>query len=208
MKGTLLIVIVFILGCVAGWSGLVDADIAGGDVAMYVLYVLIFLVGVSMGSQNLKDMLKSVRPQLFLLPVATILGSLVFSATISLVLAGWNVAECLAVGSGLGYYSLSSVLISQYCEPSLGAQVAAELGTIALLTNIFRELFTLTAAPLLCKCFSPFAPIASAGATAMDVCLPVILRVSGSSFLPAAVVSGVLTDFSVPFLVSFFCSFV
>ena len=65
--------------------------------------------------------------------------------------------------------SLSSVLISQYCEPSLGAQVAAELGTIALLTNIFRELFTLTAAPLLCKYFSPFAPIASAGATAMDV---------------------------------------
>ena len=33
--------------------------------------------------------------------------------------------------------------------------------------------------------FGPFAPVASAGATAMDVCLPVILKVSGSEILPA-----------------------
>ena len=174
---------------------------------MYVLYLLIFLVGISMGcNPELKKIIKSVSPKIFLLPLVTILGTLCFSALVSLLISGWGVFDCLAVGSGMGYYSLSSVLISQYKEASLGVQLAAELGTIALLTNIFREMFTLICAPLLVRWFSPFAPIASAGVTAVDVCLPVIIRTAGDRVLPAAVVSGVVTDFSVPVLVSFFCS--
>ena len=82
----------------------------------------------------------------------------------------------------MGYYSLSSILISEYRQMALGAQLAAELGTIALLSNVFRELFTLVASPFLARKFGPFAPIASAGATAMDVSLPVILRSSGRQF--------------------------
>ena len=46
----------------------------------------------------------------------------------------------------------------------------------------------------------------AAGATAMDVCLQGILKNCGQEILPAALVSGILSDFSVPFLVSFFCS--
>lgn len=211
MKGSAAVVSVFVLGCIAGYSGIIDLGNfgkTGENISMYILYILIFLVGMSMGcNRELGKMLKSVSPKLLLLPVATIAGSLLFSAAAALILTEWRVVDCMAVGSGLGYYSLSSVLISQYMEPSLGTQLAAELGTIALLTNIFRELFTISAAPLLCRFFGPFAPIASAGATAMDVCLPVILKSSGTSFLPAAVISGVITDFSVPFLVSFFCSF-
>ena len=210
MKGTVAVVAVFIFGCIAGYSGIINLKNfgeVGENISMYILYALIFIVGVSMGSnRELGKMLKSATPKLLLLPLATILGSLLFSAVVALVLSQWRIVDCMAVGSGLGYYSLSSVLISQYMEPALGAALAAELGTIALLTNIFRELFTIIAAPLLCRFFGPFAPIASAGATAMDVCLPVILRTSGNAFLPAAVISGVLTDFSVPFLVSFFCS--
>ena len=107
----------------------------------------------------------------------------------------------------MGYYSLSSVLISQYKEASLGMQMAAELGTIALLANIFREMFTLVGTPLLARWFGPFAPIASAGVTAIDVCLPVLVRYTGDRMLPAAIISGIVTDFSVPLLVPFFCSF-
>ena len=204
MKGTLAVVLVFAAGCLAGWSGLADLESfgeIGKDLTMYVLYLLIFLVGISMGcNPDLKKIVKSVSPKIFLLPVVTILGTLLFSALASLLISKWNVFDCLAVGSGMGYYSLSSVLISQYKEASLGVQLAAELGTIALLTNIFRE------TPLLGRWFGPFAPIASAGVTAVDVCLPVIVRFTGDRMLPAAIVSGVVTDFSVPVLVSFFCS--
>ena len=203
-------VLVFAIGCLAGYSGLINLESfgeIGSNLTMYVLYLLIFLVGISMGcNPELKKIIKSVSPKIFLLPLVTILGTLCFSALVSLLISGWGVFDCLAVGSGMGYYSLSSVLISQYKEASLGVQLAAELGTIALLTNIFREMFTLICAPLLVRWFSPFAPIASAGVTAVDVCLPVIIRTAGDRVLPAAVVSGVVTDFSVPVLVSFFCS--
>lgn len=210
MKGTLAVVAVFLAGCIAGWSGLLDLSSlgeTGKDLPMYILYLLIFLVGVSMGcNPDLKRIFRSANPRLLLLPLAVIAGTLAFSALACLVLPKWSVTGCLAVGSGMGYYSLSSVLISQYMEPSLGVRLAAELGTIALLTNIFREMFTLLAAPLLNRFFGPFAVIASAGVTAIDVCLPVILRNSGNNILPAALISGIVTDFSVPFLVPFFCS--
>ena len=207
MKGTLAVLAVFGAGCIAGWAGWLPFDPEDENITMYILYALMFLVGLGIGSNpDLKGIISSVRPKLLLLPAASILGTLAFSAAASLFLRSRGVTDCLAVGSGMGYYSLSSILISQYKEASLGAQLAAELGTIALLTNIFRELFTLVATPILAKKVSPLAPIASAGATAMDVCLPVILKYTGNRFMPAAVISGIVSDFSVPFLVSFFCS--
>lgn len=211
MKGTVLTLAVFICGCLAGVVGIMDLAGQGnvsGDISMYILYVLMFLVGMSVGSSpDLKRIVKGVNPGILLLPVATIAGSLAFSAVAALLLSGWGVSDCLAVGSGLGYYSLSSVLISQFKEVSHGASMAAELGTVALLSNIFREMFTLLGAPLLGRWFGPFAPVASAGATAFDVCLPAILKSAGDRMLPAAIVSGIVCDVSVPFLVPFFCSF-
>lgn len=112
----------------------------------------------------------------------------------------------MAVGSGFAYYSLSSVLITQLKEASAGLQVATELGAIALLANIFREMITLVAAPILSRYLGAKALISAAGVTSMDVLLPTIVSRSGSGVMPAAVVHGVLIDMSVPVLVTFFCS--
>ena len=111
---------------------------------------------------------------------------------------GRSLTECLAVGSGFGYYSLSSILITQYNGP--------ELGTVALLANIIREIFTLLGAPLLVKFFGPLAPISCGGATTMDTTLPIITRYSGENFVLISLFHGFLVDFSVPFLVTFFCT--
>ena len=83
---------------------------------------------------------------------------------------------------------------------------AAELGTIALMANIFREMMTLVFAPLMVRWFSPLGPISAGGATTMDVTLPVITRISGKEWVFVSIVHGIVVDFSVPFLVSFFCS--
>lgn len=210
MKGSLTVVAVFALGCLAGWSGTVDLESygdTGKNLTMYILYVLMFLVGISLGcNPDLKKILRSITPKILLLPLATITGTLLFSAAVSIFLVKWDVADCLAVGSGFGYYSLSSVLISQYKEASIGVQMAAELGTIALLTNVFREIITLVGTPIMVRWFGPFAPIASAGVTSIDVSLPVIMKYAGDRVLPAAIVNGVVTDFSVPLFVSLFCS--
>lgn len=210
MKGSLFVIGIFAAGCLAGWSGLLSLDMlgdAGKDIPMAVLYVLMFIVGAGLGSNpDIKKILKGIKPELLLLPLATITGTLLFSAAASLLLTEWSTADCLAVGSGFGYYSLSSVLIAQYKEASIGVQLAAELATIALMTNVIREITTLVGAPLMVKLAGPFAPIASAGVTSIDVALPVILKYAGDRMLPAAIINGVVTDVTVPIFVSFFCS--
>lgn len=208
MKGSLIVVGFFALGCIAGWSNYLPESLLSGDLAMYVLYLLMFQVGVSIGcDKKLKDILCSIRPKLLLVPLATIVGTLTCSALVSLLLTQWSVFDCLAIGSGFAYYSLSSILITQLKEPSLGVQLATELGTIALMANIIREIFALLGAPLFVKYFGRLAPICAGGATTMDTTLPIITRYSGKDLVFVSIFHGILVDFTVPFFVSFFCSF-
>ena len=142
---------------------------------------------------------------MLLVPMATIAGTLLFSALASLLLSQWSVFDCMAVGSGFAYYSLSSILITQFKEPSIGLQLATELGTIALLANIFREMTALIGAPLFRKYFGYLAPISAAGIGSSDISLAAIARCSGPEAVPVAIVHGILINISMPFFVSFFC---
>ena len=206
MKGSLLVLVFFLIGCLLGIADMLPLDKLQGNLTLYILYALMLQVGISIGcSKNLKSIVSQLRPKFLLIPLATILGTLLFSALASLLLARWSVFDCMAVGSGFAYYSLSSILITQFKEASLGLQLATELGTIALLSNIFREMMALLGTSLLCKYFGKLAPISAAGVNSMDVVLPMITRYSGSDMLPVAILHGLLIDMSVPFFVSFFC---
>lgn len=200
MKGSLTIVGFFVLGIIVGLTDVVPASFLDSDVSYYALCCLMFCVGVSIGCDT--SVLKSFRgvsPRLMLLPVMTILGTLAGCAAVSLLLHHRQLMDCLAIGSGFGYYSLSSIFITEYR--------GAELGTIALLANICREILTLLCAPLLARCFGKLAPISVGGATSMDTTLPIIVRSSGENFLVVSIFHGFCVDFSVPFLVTFFCSY-
>lgn len=207
MKDSLIVLGFFVGGCLLGALGYLPVDLKTGNMSIYILYALMFQIGISIGSnKELKSMISQLRLKFLLIPLATIGGTLLFSALASLLLSRWSIFDCMAVGSGFAYYSLSSILITQFKEPSLGLQLATELGTIALLTNIFREMMALLGTPLIRKCFGRFAPISAAGVNSMDVLLPSILRYSGKDMMPIAILHGVLIDLSVPVFVSFFCS--
>lgn len=198
MRGSLIIVSFFLLGLVAARLGLLPDELLKHDFSLYALYALMFLVGMSIGSDT--KALKALKEQnvkIILVPLATILGTLAGCALVSLLLPGRSLWDALAVGSGFGYYSLSSVFITEYR--------GAELGTIALAANIIRELITLLAAPLLVCWFGKLAPICAGGATTMDTTLPVIARFSGKEFVVISIFHGFVVDFTVPFLVTFFC---
>lgn len=207
MKGSLIVVGFFALGCLLGWSGHLPDVVVENDITIYVLYLLMLQVGLSIGSdKKLKEILGSIRPKLLLVPLATIVGTLSFSAFAGLLLSKWSVFECMAVGSGFAYYSLSSILITELKAPSLGVQLAAELGTIALMANIIREIMALLGAALFVRYFGRLAPICAGGATTMDTTLPIITRYSGKDLVFVSIFHGILVDFTVPFFVSFFCS--
>lgn len=199
MKGSLIIVGFFVLGIIVGVWDVIPASFLASDVSYYALCCLMFCVGISIGCDtSILKSFRKVNPRLMLLPVMTILGTLAGCAAASLILGHRQLSDCLAIGSGFGYYSLSSIFITQYR--------GAELGTIALLANIFREMMALLGAPLIRKYFGKLAPISAAGVNSMDVLLPSITQYSGKDVIPIAIFHGILIDMSVPVFVSFFCN--
>ena len=207
MSGGATVVAFFALGCICGWLDFLPDALQDGNASMYVLYTLMIQVGMSIGSdKKLKEIILGLRPKLLLLPLGTIVGTLIFVAAASFAVQGLGLADCLAVGAGFGYYSLSTVLITEIKEASAGTALAAQLGTVALMSNIMREVITLLLAPLICKVFGKLAPISTGGATSMDSTLPVITAVCGKELVFVSIFHGVLVDFSVPFLVTFFAS--
>lgn len=199
MKGSLIIVGFFILGIAAGLSGMVPESIIDGDLTFYALCALLLCVGIGIGSdRNIVTKFKSLNVRMALLPLGTALGTFAGSLAVSLILSGRSPLDCLAVGSGFGYYSLSSIFITEY--------KGAELGTIALLANIIREMVTLLLSPVLAKVFGPLAPISSGGVTSMDTTLPIIMASSGEQYSAVSIFHGFILDFSIPFLVTFWCT--
>lgn len=199
MKGSLVIVSFFILGIVCGLYDAVPQSFLKSNISYYALCLLMFCVGISIGNDS--SMLRSFRhvnPRMMILPLMTILGTLAGTAAASLLLSHRDLTDCLAIGSGFGYYSLSSIFITEYR--------GAELGTIALLANIFREVLTLIATPVLARYFGKLAPISVGGATSMDTTLPIITHTCGEDYVIVSLFHGCCVDFSVPFLVTFFCS--
>ena len=162
-----------------------------------------FCVGVTLGNdRTLIGRVRQLDRRLALLPVATAVGTLGGAALAAPFFgadsAVTSVADSLAVGAGFGYYSLSSLFIADLR--------GAELATVALLCNIMREIFTLLAAPLVARRFGPLAAVSIGGATTFDTTLPIITRAAGRPYAVVSIFHGCVMDFSVPFLVTFFCS--
>ena len=198
MKGSLIILFFFCSGVLLARAGLIPTYLMEHDITVYALWLLMLLVGISIGSdRRLGEILRTLRPRVLLLPLATTVGTLAGTALMSLFLA-YSVSECMAVGAGFAYYSLSSIFISQYKGP--------ELGTIALISNIARELITLLLTPLLARYLGPLMPISCGGASTMDTTLPVITRYCGKDWIFVSIVHAMVLDFSVPFWVIFFCT--
>ncbi len=197
MKSSIVIIIFFAAGIAAGlimsWNGIGTES----GMSSYALHFLLFLIGISIGS-DLKVFLiiKKMHIRVLLVPFSVITGTLAGAIIVSYFISGVSLKECLAIGSGFGYYSLSSIYITKLRGESLGV--------IALLSNIIREIITLTTAPLLMALFGKLAPLASGGATSMDTTLPVITRCSGKDYAVIAVFSGTILTVLVPFMVTFF----
>lgn len=199
MKGSLIIVSFFATGLLLGIFRWFPAEMLNSNISFYVLCALMFSVGFSIGNDSTSiRQFKSLNLRFIFLPLMTILGTFLGVMVVSLFLKNRSMTECLAVGSGFGYYSLSSILITQ--------SKGAELGTIALLSNIMREVLTLVLAPWMVKYFGKLSPIAAGGATTMDTTFPVVVKNSGKDYAVVSIYHGFIMDFTVPFLVTLFCS--
>jgi len=198
VKGSLIILSFFATGLLLGVFRFIPISWASAEVSFYVLCALMFSVGFSIGHQpDTIRQFRKIHSKVLFLPLTTIVGTFAGVFVVSFIFKH-STTELLAVGSGFGYYSLSSILITQY--------KGIELGTIALLSNIMREILTLLFAPILVRWFGKLSPIAAGGATTMDTTFPIIVRTSGKEFSIVSIYHGFIMDFTVPFLITLFCS--
>lgn len=199
MKQSFVYLLLFVIGVILALSGIIPDMLLNRDIATWVLYALLFLVGIQIGTgKNMFAALKRFGWRMLMIPLATTVGTFAGVALASMILPGRSLTDCLSVGAGFAYYSLSSILITEF--------KGAELGTVALLANIMREFSVLILAPWMVKYFGKLAPITAGGATTMDTTLPVITRYSGPDYVVVALFHGMIIDFSVPLWVSFFSS--
>lgn len=115
--------------------------------------------------------------------------------TIAAWLTGETMQVSLALSSGFGWFTLSSVLV--------GDALGQTYGTMALMTDLLRELLAIVVLYALGR-HLPQMGIGSAGATAMDSTLPIIKQACSPDVVPVAVVSGFLLTLLAPVLIAAF----
>jgi len=194
MKGSLIIVGFFVLGLMLGVTEYIPDFLKESDLSTYALYALMFLVGVTVGADKAAlKIIRTVKLELILVPVFVIIGTFIGVSFVPLFFDDISLKDALAVGSGFGYYSLSSAIIAESGNEALSV--------IALLSNIMREVFTLLFAPLLVMGFGKLAPIASGGATSMDSTLSVVNKFSGKEYALISIFNGTVLTILVPVIV-------
>ncbi len=198
MKSALYILFFFACGIIVGTQGLVDEKLSE-DLLTYTLYAMLVFAGMTMGFETKNFLIiRDFGLRVLLLPIFSVLGTflgvVISWALLHALQYHLSFRDVLGVGAGFGYYSLSSVMITQFGN--------AELGSVALIANVSRELLTLLFAPVLVRYAGGFAPVASGGATTMDTCMPIIARYAGEQYAIMGVFSGMTLTIAVPFFVT------
>ncbi len=159
-----------------------------------LLYALILFVGIDIAGLRLDRSWLSTK--VLSIPLLAIVGSLVGGLCAAVVL-GIHVMTALALSSGFGWFTLSGVLVGSY--------LGQAYGSIAFLTDLFRELIAILLLYSLGGRF-PQACIGAGGATSLDSTLPIIRQTCHASSLPAALVSGFILTMLAPFLITLWLS--
>ncbi len=195
MKHPLFLLAFVMAGAVVGYFLPVVGVVADGTLSGWILYAMLFIIGVQMAPSGARVFRSLASPLVVLVPLVSILGTL--AGSLSLVfLKDLTPGTALALGAGFGWYSLSGVLIAELGNPFLGAT--------AFMSNLLRETLAFFLIPLLAFTGRPEAGIGVGGATSMDVTLPLLEDAWGPDVVPLSLAHGFVLSLAVPFLVPLF----
>ena len=164
-------------------------------ILMSALDVMIFIAGIEIGSNRgiLKRICNLHSALLALaIPLAVACGSICGALLLGHI-AGLSAYDSLLVGGGLGWYSFSSVVIS--------AMYSTEIGTVAFLANMMREISGFFLIPLLVRVHK-FLALAPSGAATMDSGLPVVIKYTNLHVGMYSFINGLVLTLIVPVLIS------
>lgn len=168
-------------------------------ILMSALDVMIFIAGIEIGSnRGILKRICNVHSALLALaiPFAVACGSICGALLLGHI-AGLSAYDSLLVGGGLGWYSFSSVVIS--------AMYSTEIGTVAFLANMMREISGFFLIPLLVRVHK-FLALAPSGAATMDSGLPVVIKYTNLHVGMYSFINGLVLTLIVPVLIAWLLS--
>lgn len=168
-------------------------------ILMSALDVMIFIAGIEIGSNRgiLKRICNLHSALLALaIPLAVACGSICGALLLGHI-AGLSAYDSLLVGGGLDGTVFSSVVIS--------AMYSTEIGTVAFLANMMREISGFFLIPLLVRVHK-FLALAPSGAATMDSGLPVVIKYTNLHVGMYSFVNGLVLTLIVPVLISWLLS--
>lgn len=168
-------------------------------ILMSALDVMIFIAGIEIGSnRSILKRICNLHSALLALaiPLAVACGSICGALLLGHI-AGLSAYDSLLVGGGLGWYSFSSVVIS--------AMYSTEIGTVAFLANMMREISGFFLIPLLVRVHK-FLALAPSGAATMDSGLPVVIKYTNLHVGMYSFINGLVLTLIVPVLISWLLS--
>lgn len=168
-------------------------------ILMSALDVMIFIAGIEIGSnRGILKRICNVHSALLALaiPLAVACGSICGALLLGHI-AGLNAYDSLLVGGGLGWYSFSSVVIS--------AMYSTEIGTVAFLANMMREISGFFLIPLLVRVHK-FLALAPSSAATMDSGLPVVIKYTNLHVGMYSFINGLVLTLIVLVLISWLLS--
>ena len=158
----------------------------------YLLMGLIFLVGLDFSSFKLGR--SWISYSALSVPIVVVAGSILGAYAVHF-MTGEDIRLLLALSTGFGWFTLSSVMI--------GGLSGELYGAIALLVDLGRELISIVLLYLLGGIL-PRVGIAAAGATALDSTLPIVRQTCSNDMLPVALLSGFILTLLAPVFITFF----
>lgn len=157
------------------------------------LCVLLIFVGIDLGRDGtVVSDFREVGLRVLAVPAAVLAGTLLGAAGASL-LVELTLQETLAVGAGMGWYSLAPGIIMEAGHMTAGA--------VSFLHNVMREMLAILFIPLVADKVGYVETVGMPGSAAMDVCLPIVEKATRSEIAVYSFISGMVLSILVPVLV-------
>lgn len=160
-----------------------------------LLLIFMFLIGLDLAHSPLDR--SWLNWKILLVPLGCIVGSILGACIAAPMISNISLKDLIMLSQGYGFYSMSGIVVTELRD--------AELGSVALMNDLFREIFAILFMYLIGWRY-PRSAISSAGATAMDVTLPMVKQACGNDFIPHAMVSGFILSLLAPILLSLLAS--
>lgn len=156
-----------------------------------LLLIFMFLIGLDLAHSPLDR--SWLNWNIILVPIGCIIGSISGALFTALIIEDISLQNLIMLSQGYGFYSMTGIVVTELKN--------AELGSMALMNDLFREIIAILCMYLI-GWRHPRAAISCAGATAMDATLPMVKQACGNNFIPHAIVSGFILSILAPIAVS------